>query len=153
MTIVKRPVGVSFISILYFINVGVYIVLLVLTIVAPETLRSMLGAASPEGAGPSVLLNLGRLLAIYFAVMAVLIGLVAFGMWTLRNWARWVTIIIAAISLIGSVFGFVELAQNFSLPAILLTLLRVGLSLLVLWYMLTPKVGAAFRSRIIPIAQ
>ncbi len=151
MIVAKRPWGVSLISILYFINVGVYLVLLVLAIAAPETLRSILGAASPAGSGPAALLNLGPLLAIYFAVMAGLVGLLGYGMWTLRNWARWVTSVIAAISLIGTLFGLVELANNFTLSAILLTLLRVGLSLLVLWYMWTPSVRAAFRSRSIKV--
>lgn len=152
MVIAKRPWGVSLLSVLYFINVAVYVVLLILAIAAPETLASVLGAASPSGAGPAMLLNFGPFLAVYFAVLAVLVGLLGYGMWTLRNWARWVTIVISAVSLIGTLLELVGLANNFTVPALLLTMLRVGLSLLVIWYMWTPGVRAAFQGRSITAA-
>ena len=151
--IAKRPSGVSLISILYFINVVVYGFLFSLAITSPETLSSVLGGASPAGSGPDSLLNLGPLLTIYLAVMSVLVGLLGYGMWTLRNWARWVTMIISAVSLVATIFAFVGLASNFTIPALSFTLFRLGLSVLVLWYMWTPSVRAAFQGHTVKVAR
>ena len=147
MTAAKRPWGVTLLSVLSFISVGTYLVLTVLAVAAPGALRSLLEGLSPQGSGPEVLLNMGRLLAIYFAVMAAVSGLFGYGMWTLRNWARWVTIIIAAVSLLGTVVGLVRVANDINMSTLLLGLLRIGLSGLVLWYLWTPGVRSAFRSR------
>src|SRR2546428_3446236 len=140
MAAAKRPWGVTLLSVLSFISVGTYLVLMVLAIAAPDTLRSLLEGLSPQGSGPEVLLNMGRLLAIYFAVMAALSGLFGYGMWTLRNWARWVTIISASLSFVGTVVSLVRVANDINLSTLLLGLLRTGLSVLVLWYMWTPGV-------------
>ncbi len=147
MIAAKRPLGVALISALYFVSVAFYVLLTALAVVAPETLRSLLGAASPQGSGPEKLLAFGRLLGIYFAVMAGLAGLLGYGMWTLRNWSRIVTSIIAAVTLVGSVISLAGLVNDLGLSALLVGLVRVGLSLLVLWYLWTPGVRAAFRGR------
>lgn len=147
MVIADRPWGVTLLAVLSFIRVGTYLLLMVLALAAPDTLRGVLEGISPQGSGPAMLLQMGRGVAVYFFVMALAGGLFAYGMWTLRNWARWVTIIITLISLIAIVAGLIGLGAGIDLPALLLGLLRVGLCLLVLWYLWRPGVRAAFRSR------
>ena len=147
MTAAKRPWGVSLMAILYFVGAGFYVVLMTIAIGAPETLRSLLEGLSPQGSGPAMLLNLGAMLAVYFTVMIIVAGLLGYGMWTLRNWARWITVIITAISLIVGAISLVAIATNINLSTLLLSLLRIGLCLLVLWYLWTPGVRAAFRAR------
>lgn len=142
----KRPWGVSLMSVLYFVSAGSYIVLMVLAISARDTLRTVLNGLSPQGSGPApVLLKLEPILWIYFAIMAVVVALVGYGMWTVRGWARVVTIVITAVSLVYGVVSLVHLASHISLSTLLLGLLRVGLCLLVLWYMWRPNVREAFR--------
>jgi hypothetical protein len=144
---------VTLLAVLSFISVGTYLVLMVLALAAPEALRGVLEGISPQGSGPVLLMQMGRGLAVYFLVMALLGGLFAYGMWTLRNWARWVTIIITAISLVAIVAGLIGLGFGIDPSALLLGLLRVGLCTLVLWYLWRPRVRAAFRSRAIKEAQ
>ena len=153
MGITRRPLGVSLLAILAFIAVASYVVLTVLAIAAPQTLRSLLGGLSPQGSGPEMLLSLGALLGVYFAVMAALSALFGYGMWTLRNWARVITIIIAALSLIGTVVSLVQVARDINMSTLLLGGLRVGLCVLVLWYMWTPGVRAAFHGRKFNVTQ
>ena len=145
MTEQAKPKGVIVLAALYLVSVGVYIVLLTLWIVAPETLSSILGALTPGGVtGPERLLVLGAYLPVYFSVMGVITAALAYGMWTLRNWARIVTILITAVSLIGTLPGLAALFSDFMVGALLLNVLRVGLSVLVLWYLWTPAVRDSF---------
>ena len=147
MVAAKRPLGVTLLAVLSFISVGTYLMLMFLSLFAPETVRSLLEGLSPQGSGPVMLLSMGRILGIYFAAMALLGGLFGYGMWTLRNWARWVTIVLSAISLVATVAGLIGIGTGMSVSAILVGLFRIGLCLLVLWYMWVPGVRLAFRSR------
>src|SRR5207245_2655645 len=61
MAAAKRPWGVTLLSVLSFISVGSYLVLTVLAVAFPGALRSLLEGLSPQGSGPEVLLNMGRL--------------------------------------------------------------------------------------------
>jgi len=153
MAAAKRPWGVTLLAVLSFISVGTYLVLTVLAIAAPETLRSLLEGVSPQGSGPAVLLEMGRVLGIYFAVMAILAGLFGYGLWTLRNWAHLVTIVIAVFSLIGTIVGLAQVASDINISTLLVGFLRIGLSVLVLWYLWTLGVRAAFRKRTVTETQ
>jgi hypothetical protein len=131
-------------AVLYFVGAGLYVVLLGLVIAGQGTLRSLLTALSPQGAGPVMLLNLGPMLAIYFTIMIAVAGLLGYGMWTLRNWARIVTAIITAVSLIVGVVFLVRIGGQLNISPLLLDFVRIGLCLLVLWYLWRPNVRAAF---------
>jgi uncharacterized membrane protein (DUF2068 family) len=87
------------------------------------------------------------MLGLYFTVMVAVAGLLGYGMWTLRNWARLVTAIMTAVSLIVGVVFLTRIVSHINLSTLLLNLLRIGLCLLVLWYLWRPSVRAAFRSR------
>lgn len=145
----KRPWGVSLLAILFFVAVVSYSILTFLAIAAPETLRSVLIGLSPQGSGPETLLNMGGLLMIYFLVMGVVAAVVGYGLWTLRNWARWIVIVITALSLLAAVAGTVQVLNNIELSTVLFGLVRIGLSALLLWYLWTSNVRVAFRHGIL----
>ena len=141
----------SVMSVLCFVSVGSYTVLLFLAIAAPGTLHTLLSALSPQGSGPAATLpKLGPMLPIYFFVMAAFVALLGYGMWTLRNWARLVISIITAVSLVFIIVSLVPILKHLNPATFLLSLLRIALCLLVLWYLWTPGVRAAFRSRRVP---
>src|SRR6478672_7981726 len=142
-----RPFGVSVLAVLYFIAVAFYALLLAMFVGSPQTLTGLLTSASPEGVGPSMLLSMGRAIIFYFAVMIIVVGAVAWGMWTLRNWSRWFTIVITAISLAITLVGVTSLATSFSIVGLFLEIVRIGLCLVILWYLFTPTVRAAFKGK------
>ncbi|MFN2502449.1 MAG: hypothetical protein ABR530_10620 [Pyrinomonadaceae bacterium] len=147
MTFVKRPLGITILAGLNFIGAAFEAVLFILAVAAPETLRSLISALSPQGAGPDEILNLGPMLAVYFAVMAIVTGLIGYGLWTLRNWARIITMIIAGLSLVGMVVSLVQVGGAINLTTIILGLVRIGLCVLILWYLWKPDIRDAFRKR------
>jgi len=143
----KRPVLVTVIALLYFVGTATYGVLAVLDLISRNTLISLLNKLSPQGAGPApVLLKMEPLLWLYFAVMAVVVGLLGYGMWTLRNWARVITIVLTAVSLVYGLATLARLASGIDVSTLVSTLFRLGLCVLMLWYMWRPGVRAAFRS-------
>lgn len=141
---VGRPIGVSILAVLYFLGAASYSVLLILSFVSPQALSDLLTSLSPGDSGPAMLLSMGRGISVYFAVMIIVIAAVAWGMWSLRNWARWFTIIITSISLVATLVGVASLTGNFTISGALLELVRIGLCVLVLWYLFTPGVRNAF---------
>ena len=141
----SRPVVVSILAVLNFVGATFELFLLILAIVAPDTLRGLLQGLSPGGSGPAGLLALGRALPLYFGVMALAIGALGYGMWQLKNWARIVTMGMAALSLAGTLFSLRVLVVSVS--AVAMAALRIGLCVGLLWYLVRPGVRAAFRSR------
>ena len=66
--LVGRPIGVSILAVLYFFAVASYLLLLILSFASPQTLSDLLTSISPGDAGPSMLLNMGRGISVYFAL-------------------------------------------------------------------------------------
>ena len=139
-----RPFGVSLLAVLYFIAVASYAILLLIFVTSRQTLVDLLTSASPEGVGPSMLLNMGSALIVYFVAMMIVVGAVGWGMWKLKNWSRWFTIVITEISLLVTLMGVSSLLGSFSIAGLCLELVRVGLCILILWYLFTPNVRSAF---------
>jgi uncharacterized membrane protein (DUF2068 family) len=86
----------------------------------------------------------GGTMFLAFALLHVLAG---YGVWTMQNWGRILAIILAVISLL------------FALPGLLLTtmmmhvffggyrILRIVISVVIIWYLLKPEVKALFGAR------
>ena len=144
----KRPLLVTVISLLYFVSTGTYTALAMLDLFRRYTLVSLLNMLSPQGVGPAtMLLKLEPLLWLYFVMMAGIVALLGYGCWTLRNWARVVTIVITVASLVGEgeMVALGLLVGDISAFTLLLTLFRLALCVLLLWYLWRPGVRAAFR--------
>ena len=86
----------------------------------------------------------GGTIFLAFALVHVLAG---YGVWSMQNWGRVLAIILAVISLL------------FALPGLLLTammmhvffggsrILRIVISVLIIWYLLKPEVKGLFGAR------
>jgi hypothetical protein len=77
--------------------------------------------------------------------MAVLTAALAVGFWTLRNWARLVVLGMIEFSLLLLVSQLRPLLTAATAGAIILTLVRVVLLVLRLWYLFRRPVRDAFR--------
>jgi len=143
-----RPWGVTVLAVLGFVNVAAYVALLALSIGSMPTLRTLLEAISPGGAGPAKMhLGMGKLLPVYYAAMAGVTTAFAWGFWRLWNWVRIVALLMIVISLIATVPAAVSVIRSGEAGAIAALVARVGLSFLIGWYLVTAKVRDAFRKR------
>ncbi|MGB0037095.1 MAG: hypothetical protein WBP79_16635 [Candidatus Acidiferrales bacterium] len=140
-----RPLGVTVLSALLFFNVATYVVLIVMSIRYPSQLRVLLeGMAPGGGAGPAPLLKLGAMLPVYFLGMAIVAGLMGRGLLQLKNWARLVLLALAALTIIATVVETVRGTSGMTASTLVLTLLRLGIVVLVAWYLNSAKVREAF---------
>lgn len=136
-----RPTGVTVIAVLDFIGAG----FCVLGGIALLVGASFLGAALSQGQGGNAaaggfMAMLGGAASIVFLIIGAIVGLIGWGMWTLKSWARIVQIILAALGLLGAL----SLLLHFSGVILFGFLLRVAINGLIIWYLLKPEVAAAF---------
>ena len=140
-----RPLGVTFLALLFSAG-GVFMaVLATLAVFRPEALAAVLRALSPSGAGPEALHTaMGRLLPLYYTAMAGFHAVLGVGFWKLWNWTRIVFLAMIGLSLLLMVTEVRSLLAAPTAAAVALTLVRVGLSVLWLWYLRRQPVREAF---------
>lgn len=110
----KRPLGVAIIAIFYFILSGLGLVFFVLSLRfgAPPDLISKVGSAW-----------------IFFLISSFFYLVVAVGLFTLRNWARRLLMIICIWSLCQGIYHIFK--GDFSSS----TIFSIGINILILWYL------------------
>jgi hypothetical protein len=141
----SRPLGVTVLSMLMLLNVATYLALFVFSILNRETLRVVLIALSPGGAGPANFhLQMGAFLPLYYAAMTVITAVIAIGFWKLWNWTHIVVLALVGISLIAALPEAVHVISGGSAGAIATLLVRVTVSVLIGWYLMSGKVRKAF---------
>ena len=122
-----RPVGVSILAILDFIGAGV---------------MALCGVTFLIGVGAllhaPLFATLGTVGGIACLLLAALPAAIGWGLWTLHNWARSLTILFAALGILGALFGFLSPDLRF---VALLPLLVNGI---VAAYLMRDEVRVAF---------
>jgi hypothetical protein len=148
-----RPVGVTILAICYFIFTVITGLFGLLAIFGSTFLAQILAQNEElSRMGSAALAGAGILIGVFFLGLALLLGFTGYGLVSLRNWARTVAIV---LSIIGVVFaGFAVL---FSLVALepfnfLFGGIRLGIHLLILWYLNQPHVKYAFTAAPLPPA-
>ncbi len=133
-----RPGGVTAIAILEFIGAGLLTLLGIALALGSSFAGILLGSASQK-IGGGVLAALGIGVAIFLWVLAAVYIFVGNGMLKLKNWARVVTLVFAALSAFTALGGFF-----LSHGLLFMSLFRLAIAGLVIWYLLQPNVKAAF---------
>jgi uncharacterized membrane protein (DUF2068 family) len=92
-----RPVGVAILAVLDFVGAGLMALcglalIIGISVAAHATWLSAMGVA-------------GGIVCILVAVVPALVGR---GLWRLKNWARALTIVFAALGIVVALFGFVS---------------------------------------------
>ncbi len=141
----RRPLGVTILAVLLFLNIGTYATLILLAIVYPDQLRLLLEGMKLGSTGNlAPLLQLGAFVPVYFLALAIFTGLLGRGLWQLKNWARLVVLFLAGIS---AAIGIVEVARSFSAmnaSAWLSAAAQIAVGVLAAWYLSSAPVRAAF---------
>ena len=91
----ERPASVTVIAAIFFLVAGYLATIGIVELVAPDTLSMTLGAGISYGrelTGPQTALSVGAGWA-----------LIGWGLFRLRNWARWCAILLMVIGVAGSV--------------------------------------------------
>jgi hypothetical protein len=143
----SRPWPISIFSLLLFFNAAFYAVLAALSLVNRPALAAVLQALSPGGAGPAdVHLAMGKFLPFYYVTFTFVTVGIGMGFWRLWNWARVVVLGLIGLSLAMAVPEALNLIRSGGVGGTALFLLRIGVGVLIGWYLLSSKVRSAFRS-------
>jgi hypothetical protein len=124
----RRPLGITIISILLFISAVIEII---------GGLSSVIGNR-PTGTASGVLLG-------WFPLVIGIIALIlAWGLWTLKPWAYWGTLVLEILNILVHFFGFFGLPQTHSALAVI----SGGIvSIIIVIYLLVDRnVRRAFRT-------
>lgn len=141
----NRPTGVIILAVLDWI--GAACLLLIGLGLAVGLGVVGVSRMAEHSSGAPFLMALGAMGGVFLIVLAVIVGFVGVGLWSLKNWARVVTIVLAAIGIVAAVPALMFTGLHGSIFAgarIVALLIRLGINGLIIWYMLQPHVKQAF---------
>ncbi len=134
----ERPASVTAIAALFFLVAGYLVAIGIIELVAPGTL-STLGTGVKHGrelTGPQAALSVGAGWA-----------LVAWGLYRLRNWARWCAILLMVIGVAGSVPAVSAAARDLTWRFFLYGF-QIMVRVVIAWYLAaSPEVIEAFKRK------
>ncbi len=138
-----RPIGVTILAVLEFIGAGFLILLGLLLLVGMSMLGSM-GRGGEGGAFLGVLGALGAMAGVVVIVFAALPLAIGIGLWKLKNWARILVIIFAALGAAGNTVRVIWGLSSGDIVNAVGGIIGLGIQGLILWYMFQPHVKQAF---------
>ncbi|HKV59950.1 MAG TPA: hypothetical protein VJO32_16795 [Ktedonobacteraceae bacterium] len=139
----RRPLGVSILAVLEGLQGVGFLIMGLLALVAVIVAASSSGTTTVEGftITGAVVSVVAGVLAGVFLLLGFLSFLFTWGLWTLRRWAFWATVIIEVISLANSVVALTQANANIGVivggmifPIVIL-----------LYFLVDSNVRAAFR--------
>jgi hypothetical protein len=147
-----QPTGVVLIAIYHFLTAALLMTIGLVLAVGGSMLGAFLGSTmnshSATGAGLGLLLGVvGAAVFFVFGLVAIVAG---YGIWTMREWGRILSIVLAALALLFALPGlmFMLVPTHFFLGGFLFGgfgLIRIVISVLIIWYLVQPNVRAIFQ--------
>ena len=135
-----RPGGVTLLAILDFISAAALVCMGLALILGLGIFGSM---THERGAG-LLLAGLGAVGAVFFFIMAAVSAVVGWGMWSLQNWARIVSVVFSCLAILGGFLGMMTGLVHFHPFGMMFSLFRMAVAALIIWYLFQPHVKSAF---------
>jgi len=140
----ERPLGVSILALLYWAGTAALTLVAVLSFVAGNLVERWIMTGGHEQIGGAAATTIGIVAGVIFGIFAILMGATAWGLSSLREWARIVAIILSSLLAISRLRVItLHLGPGYSTAAIVILVI----CLLILWYLFQPRVVAAFREK------
>ncbi len=136
----QRPTGVTVIALLHFLGAGLLVLCGLMMFAGGGFLATMAGSSAAR----TMLAGMGVFLGILFLAFAALGLFIGIGLWKLKNWARVLTIVLNAISLVFAVLALFGALMHFSIGLFIGVLIRAAIALIIILYLLKPDVKKAF---------
>lgn len=139
-----RPTGVALIAVYHFLSAVFLVFFAMLLLVGGTVLHAFGGGAHMTPLG-GLGMMVGVVGAVFFSLYAVVHFVTGYGIWLLREWGRILSIVLAVISLLFSLPGLLAMGMHLHLFFGGYRLLRIAVSILIIWYLLQPQVKAIFQ--------
>jgi hypothetical protein len=150
----NRPTGVTVLAILLFIGTVILILLGIGTFLGGAFIGSLIGAnagragAGATGAGIGAMI--GAMIGVFFLIGAVLDAVCGYGLWSLKEWGRMLTIVLAGIGLVFAIITLFGSMIHFHIISVFFVLIRMAIYAVIIWYLSQPEVKAAFARASVP---
>ena len=142
-----RPVGVTILSILDFVGAAFCGLGGIGMIAGGGFMATMLSKQSQNAGSAGLIAGMGAAFGVILIICAAVYFLLGWGLLKLKEWARIVTIVFAAIGAVFQLFGLIGTLAHMNIGGFLFTVAVLAIQALIIWYLLTPEVKAAFQRR------
>jgi hypothetical protein len=140
-----RPTGVVLIAIYHFLSALFLMCFGVALVVGGNLLAMMFGRGN---IGPVSGIGIGLLVGMvggaFFFVYAAVAAIAGYGIWSMREWGRVLSIVLGIISLLISLPGLLMMGVHLHLFFGTYRLFRIAISILVIWYLMQPQIKVLF---------
>jgi uncharacterized membrane protein (DUF2068 family) len=137
-----RPTGVTILAVLCYLGAACSILVGLAMFLGMGAIGAMMEASMP---GATAMMGaIGAGLGIVIMLFGVLYFFVGWGLWTLKNWARIVALVLTFISLGLTVLGLFGSLITFEPVSLFFNLVFVGIYGLIAWYLMQAHVKQAF---------
>ena len=133
-----RPTGVTIIAILYWLGTFFSACLGVLALAGAGIVAALLKRNNVE-----FLAGIGVILARVLFFSSLVFALLGWAIWSLKNWARIVTIVICGLRVFSAAMVLLWGLAHVN-PFVLVSLVGIALNGLIVWYLLQPHVKQVF---------
>jgi hypothetical protein len=143
-----RPTGVTVIAVVFFAFAACFVLGAMMAFLGSAFIGTMIGsAAQARHAGAGLGAMIGAVLGAGLLIGAVLYGICGFGLWTLKEWARILTIVLCGIGVVFGAIGLLGGMLHFHIFMVFWRLMWLAIDVGVIWYLIQPEVKAAFAGR------
>ncbi|HWR34853.1 MAG TPA: hypothetical protein VN622_03145 [Clostridia bacterium] len=147
----QRPTGVTVLAILHFISAAFLLLISGGLLLGGGMVGAVLGGTAAGehsmAGGLGLGLLLGGLGSAVFFVLAGISAVLGWGLFSLMNWARIISIVFAAIGAVSNAARLLVSLIHFHIFGVLWSVVMFGIDALIIWYLVQPHVKAAFEQR------
>jgi hypothetical protein len=144
-----RPTGVVLIAIYHFLS-ALFLVLLAISLVVGGSVLAMMAGRDASASvigGAGIGIMVGMVGAAFFLFYAAIAAVAGYGIWTMREWGRILSIVLAIISLLFSLPGLLMMGLHLHLFFGTYRLFRIAISILIIWYLMQPQIKVLFQRK------
>ena len=143
-----RPTGVTVIAVLGFLGAGLCILFGLSMVVGGGFLASIINRQGGQGSAEAtgILAGIGAVFGIISLIGAAIDIVLAIGLLKLKEWARIVTIVLAAIFGALVLLGLLSSFIHFNPIATVIRICVLAIQAFIIMYLLKPEVKAAFQA-------
>ncbi|MGA8312752.1 MAG: hypothetical protein WB755_22165 [Terriglobales bacterium] len=141
----QRPVGVTILALFEFFIATLLTFLAIASALGLGVLGAILARTSRLGdPAAGIVVGTGMMVGVIILGFAALFAVLGFGLWNLRNWGRVATIVLCVLGAVGASVGFMWALLHFRIFGVMVSSVRIGIDLLVVWYLSQAHVRRAF---------
>lgn len=139
----NRPTGVTIVAILHFIGACFLALAAIAIMLGGGMIAAMLGPQSNPGLAAG-LASMGVAIGVFCLLLAAGVAFIGYGNWTLKPWARTLTIVLSALGLVAGALLLLTSALHVNIGLMISAILRLAINAIIIWYYLQPSVKNAF---------